>query len=1083
MKQKFPLKLIVLFWLFISSQQMYCQLNDFNLSVSTTDETCAGNGSISMAVSGTTPNATISYTLYLYPDTGTPIFQTSASSFNNLESGNYLVIATQTLGNTSNTRSADATINNLTTSLDFEIAQAASGNCTSANLVVNILTGNAVSYEIISGPATVPPQTSNTFTGLPAGTYVIRVFDNCNNALTKTFTILLTNIPFSLGPITLPTILNNCNEVDISNNITAQNQGALAYPISLGYTIFPPDGSTPITLSQSYASGPTSQLTATETITIFGNQIFDVQVVVQDQCGRTITRTFQVDPSPKVLMTTTAGFCGKNLNVQVSNFVPPYSIQFTEAPAEFDPAALNEDFPGPFTSPITSFGQEELAVPYGTYTVTVTDACGRTGTNTLAFEDEPIEPDVTASNTGCNPLFGAVTVSIPDREVVSAMFTEVPDSFDGTPPIDLSSFITSGGLLIVEDLPVGDYMLELFDDCGSEYLVEVIIPEANEEPLNIFTTPNCATPTGSLRIASSYGNIQSVIITSAPATFTQALPYDHSAQILSLGFFYVNNLPEGIYTVEVVDACGNEFIITQSIETYQSDPTIYNLQRNCGSFNIGIVDFDISVWDQSYWFQKFNNANNSWGHPYTGVTYTEGQMPNSTNSIEIDNEETIYNIFLTGTFRLIKAFQPFNNSTSGQRCYDVFAEFEVSSDLVINGVYNLNCDGGSGPSDVLVDVLGVEPYNFSIVSPINIDNGSNNIFTNLSPGTYEIKVEDVCGSIENIIINLEDLLPVVNIFEPSDLVVCSDFGNQATFDLSQQNGSLLGNQNPQNFTITYHLNQNDADSGNNPLPLSYQNIGSPQNIFVRVIHNTLNVCYETTSFQLIVGSFPQPGPDETISICDGTATTLSATPGFDSYLWSTGATTASIAVNSSGIYTVTVSESYSDFFCDTTQTFTVFVSGIATIENVIVEDLTPNNNSISVEASGFGDYEYSLDGINYQLDNYFGNLPSGEYTIYVRDRQGCGVVTEEVYLLNVMQFFTPNGDGKHEYWQVSGAQFEPDLAISIFDRYGKILTSFKGNDQGWNGIYNGQNMPTNDYWYVITRGNGKTYKGHFTLKR
>src|SRR5690606_32119483 len=194
-------------------------------------------------------------------------------------------------------------------------------------------------------------------------------------------------------------------------------------------------------------------------------------------------------------------------------------------------------------------------------------------------------------------------------------------------------------------------------------------------------------------------------------------------------------------------------------------------------------------------------------------------------------------------------------------------------------------------------------------------------------------------------------------------------------------------------------------------------------------------------------------------------------------------TTSSISVNNSGTYTVTVSENYGDFSCDAIQTFTVNMSDIATIENVIIEDWSANNNSITIEASGLGDYEYSLNGITSQLEPYFSNLQAGEYTIYVRDINGCGVVTEQVYLLDYMKFFTPNNDGYNDYWQISGSTFDPDLQVIIFDRYGKLLTAFKGNDIGWNGTYNGQIMPTNDYWFVVKRTNGNTYKGHFTLKR
>jgi gliding motility-associated-like protein len=30
---------------------------------------------------------------------------------------------------------------------------------------------------------------------------------------------------------------------------------------------------------------------------------------------------------------------------------------------------------------------------------------------------------------------------------------------------------------------------------------------------------------------------------------------------------------------------------------------------------------------------------------------------------------------------------------------------------------------------------------------------------------------------------------------------------------------------------------------------------------------------------------------------------------------------------------------------------------------------------------------------------------------------------------------------------------------------------------------NGHELPSTDYWFIVTRADGKVYKGHFTLKR
>jgi hypothetical protein len=81
-----------------------------------------------LTVYGTTPDTALTFTLYFYSDTGTPIAQTLATSFNNLNSGDYLLEVKQTLGDLENSQSADATINDETSALDFEIEQIFSGN-------------------------------------------------------------------------------------------------------------------------------------------------------------------------------------------------------------------------------------------------------------------------------------------------------------------------------------------------------------------------------------------------------------------------------------------------------------------------------------------------------------------------------------------------------------------------------------------------------------------------------------------------------------------------------------------------------------------------------------------------------------------------------------------------------------------------------------------------------------------------------------------------------------------------------------------------------------------------------------------
>lgn len=154
-----------------------------------------------------------------------------------------------------------------------------------------------------------------------------------------------------------------------------------------------------------------------------------------------------------------------------------------------------------------------------------------------------------------------------------------------------------------------------------------------------------------------------------------------------------------------------------------------------------------------------------------------------------------------------------------------------------------------------------------------------------------------------------------------------------------------------------------------------------------------------------------------------------------------------------------------------------------TITNIEISDWTDEQNTIKVQVTGDGDYEFSLDGLTYQDSNVFSGLRTGLYTVYVRDKKGCGIKTDSVFLLMYPKFFTPNGDGINDTWQIKFSLFEPLMEVHLFDRYGKLLTVFKGADFGWDGTYNGKQLFADDYWFVVKRQNGKEYKGHFSLLR
>ena len=140
-----------------------------------------------------------------------------------------------------------------------------------------------------------------------------------------------------------------------------------------------------------------------------------------------------------------------------------------------------------------------------------------------------------------------------------------------------------------------------------------------------------------------------------------------------------------------------------------------------------------------------------------------------------------------------------------------------------------------------------------------------------------------------------------------------------------------------------------------------------------------------------------------------------------------------------------------------------------------------DNNTVLINYTGIGNNEFSLDGKTFQESPYFTNVVDGEYTATVKN--DCGLDAKKIYVLNYPKFFTPNGDSFNDLWEIKNLNQVPNSQVQIFDRYGKLLYQFNNNAKGWDGKYNGKNLPSSDYWFIITMENNRIIKGHFSIKR
>jgi len=199
-----------------------------------------------------------------------------------------------------------------------------------------------------------------------------------------------------------------------------------------------------------------------------------------------------------------------------------------------------------------------------------------------------------------------------------------------------------------------------------------------------------------------------------------------------------------------------------------------------------------------------------------------------------------------------------------------------------------------------------------------------------------------------------------------------------------------------------------------------------------------------------------------------------------------------------GVYNVTFVKLIPDVgsACNYNNTTVTIIESSPAIANFIVSpEFDTDGTFITINITeGFGNYTYQLEYPNgalspIQTSNTFTNLATGDYFVIIYDTLGNCTPTRigPIYIINYPNYFTPNGDGFHDTWNIFDLAQQPKSLISIFDRYGKLLRQISPAGSGWDGKYEGKDLPSTDYWFsveFITQSKQKgIFKSHFSLKR
>ncbi|AQS94103.1 hypothetical protein BXQ17_08510 [Polaribacter sp. BM10] len=341
-------------------------------------------------------------------------------------------------------------------------------------------------------------------------------------------------------------------------------------------------------------------------------------------------------------------------------------------------------------------------------------------------------------------------------------------------------------------------------------------------------------------------------------------------------------------------------------------------------------------------------------------------------------------------------------------------------------------------------------------------------------------------------------VPIANSITPIEKCD-NDYDGIASFDTSKIESTILGSQT--NLIVRYFDENNKAL----PSPLPNPFITNSKKIKVILENPAYDACSEETEIRFIVNQKPVFNLISNDIICMNSDPSLNLQienpKGNYTYVWRDDSNniignTPKVVVKKGGNYKV-IATSLEGCASEEKSIF-VKESGISTINinNITVQDDSDNNFiKVNSENLGLGEYEFRLLDknyniiVDYQNETLFDNLDGGVYILELNDKNGCGSVLFEVALISFPNYFTPNGDNFNDFWQIKGIDkgFYKSGVITIFNRFGKQLSSFTINDLGWDGTYNGKLLASNNYWYriILTNHNDETKikTGNFSLLR
>ncbi|MBQ0768488.1 MAG: T9SS type B sorting domain-containing protein, partial [Bizionia sp.] len=361
-----------------------------------------------------------------------------------------------------------------------------------------------------------------------------------------------------------------------------------------------------------------------------------------------------------------------------------------------------------------------------------------------------------------------------------------------------------------------------------------------------------------------------------------------------------------------------------------------------------------------------------------------------------------------------------------------------------------------------------------------------NVFENLAPGDYEVIVQDALGCYLTYDFTITDPLPVILSIVPNSIFAEACEGDtDGEFSIDITGGSLPYSVSLDDYNGTYLV----GDATQTVFEFTELN-GGDHIVYIR------DAVGCESEWNIAFPDAVRINPTIEIDyFCENNTLTNTITVSIDDSITDTSQIDYSLdggTYQASNIFTNVPSGTnhYIDVRhtngCIQNTNFFV-VQSFQPLSLILSEGDEPGE-IIATTTGGTGDYEYTVNNQNQGNDGVFMVTETGTYYVTVTDNAGCQAEAEiEINIVGpcMSNYFTPNNDGIADTWAPGCTDDFPDLTFDIFDRYGRKIATYRVGEY-WDGRYNGTELPTGDYWYLVKTNSqllDKEYVGHFTLYR